>query len=110
MLADVTAASTGGRPRRPVRPARPRRPRLTFWVDRDGTLGPTLFRHDPRAPGVHRGARLGVDGRWHASTRPEELWWIGRGPGEEIGLDEARRVARDLGLGDADLTDPHVLP
>ncbi|MHC1562779.1 hypothetical protein ACR9E3_27765 [Actinomycetospora sp. C-140] len=110
----MTAASTGGRPRRPVRPARPRRParppRLTFWVDRGGTLGPTLLRYDPRSTGVHRGARLGVDGRWHASTQPEELWWAGRGAGEEIGLDEARRIARALGLGDADLTDPRVLP
>lgn len=102
MLADMTAASTRGRAPRPAR--------FTFWVDRAGTLGPVLLRYDLRGSGTRRGARLGVDGRWHASTAPETLMWLGTGPGESITLDEAREIARQLGLGDADLTDPRVLP
>jgi len=107
MLADVTAASTRGRGR-----ARPSR--FSFWVDRTGTLGPVLLRYDLRGRGVRRGARLGVDGRWHASTQPDSLMWLGTGPGpggaEVIDVDGAREVARQLGFPDVDLTDPEVLP
>jgi hypothetical protein len=105
MLADVTVASTGGRRGRRAQPAR-----FTFWVDRTGTLGPVLLRYDLRGRGVRRGARLGIDGRWHASAQPDSLMWTGTGSGDPIGLEEAREVARQLGFPDVDVTDPQVLP
>ncbi|WP_133251855.1 hypothetical protein [Actinomycetospora cinnamomea] len=86
--------------------------RFSFWVDRTGTLGPVLLRYDLRGRGVRRGARLGVDGRWHASTQPDSLVWLGAGAGgaEVIDVDGARAVARRLGFPDLDVTDPQVLP
>jgi hypothetical protein len=104
MLADMTVASTGGR-----RGRRPQPARFTFWIDRTGSLGPVLLRYDLRG-GARRGARLGVDGRWHASAQPEGLKWTGTGEGEPISLDEARRWARQLGFPAVDVTDPTVLP
>ena len=105
MLADMSVAGTGG-----ARSRRPRPTRFTFWVDWTGTLGPTLLRYDLRGRGVRRGARLGVDGRWHASTQPDSLMWLNTGPGGRIDADEAREVARQLGYPDLDVTDPLVLP
>lgn len=111
MLADVSIASTGGGGARgPRRPARGRPARFSFWVDRTGTLGPVLLRYDLRGRGMHRGARLGADGRWHASTAPDSLMWLGTGAGEPISAEEAREVACGLGLPDVDVTDPQVLP
>jgi hypothetical protein len=107
MLADMTVASTRGRGG-----SRPRPARFSFWVDRTGTLGPVLLRYDLRGRGVRRGARLGVDGRWHASTQPDSLMWLGAGAGgaEVIDVDGAREVARQLGFPDVDVTDQRVLP
>ncbi|GAA4777849.1 hypothetical protein GCM10023200_08390 [Actinomycetospora chlora] len=105
MLAEVSAASTPGGSSRRGRPSR-----FSFWVDRAGTLGPVLLRYDLRGRGPRRGARLGVDGRWHASTQPEGLMWTGTGSGDAITADQAREVARQLGFADLDLTDPEVLP
>jgi hypothetical protein len=105
MLADMSAAGASGRPG-----GRPQYARFSFWVDRTGTLGPVLLRCDLRGRGMRRGARLGVDGRWHASTQPEQLMWLGTGPGEAIDADQAREIARQLGFPDVDLTDPRVLP
>jgi len=107
MLADMSVAGTGG-----ARSRRPRPTRFTFWVDWTGTLGPTLLRYDLRGRGVRRGARLGVDGRWHASTQPDSLMWLGAGAGgaEVIDVDGAREVARQLGFPDVDVTDQRVLP
>lgn len=105
MLADVTVASTGGRGGRRARPGR-----FSFWVDRTSTLGPVLLRYDLRGQGMRRGARLGVDGRWHASAAPDSLMWTGTGAGDPIGLDEARDVALRLGFPDVDVTDPEILP
>jgi hypothetical protein len=101
MLAEMSVASTGGR-------AQPGR--FSFWVDRAGTLGPTLLRYDLRGRGVRRGARLGVDGRWHASAQPDSLMWLHTGSGDPIDADQARDVARQLGFPDLDVTDPQVLP
>lgn len=101
MLAEMSVASTGGR-------AQPTR--FSFWVDRAGTLGPILLRYDLRGRGVRRGARLGVDGRWHASAQPDSLMWLHTGSGEPIDADQAREVARQLGFADLDVTDPQVLP
>jgi hypothetical protein len=105
MLAEVSGAGTGSRRGPRGRPAR-----FSFWVDHSGTLGPVLLRYDLRGAGPHRGARLGIDGRWHASTQPEGLMWTGTGSGDPITADQAREVARRLGFPDVDLTDPRVLP
>ena len=107
MLADMSVASTRGRSG-----GRPRPARFSYWVDRTGTLGPVLLRYDLRGRGVRRGARFGVDGRWHASTQPDTLRWLGAGSGgaEVIDLEGAREVARQLGFPDIDVTDPQVLP
>ena len=103
MLADMTAASAG-------RPGgRPHHARFSFWVDTTGTLGPVLLRYDRRGRGA-RGARLGVDGRWHASAQPDQLMWLGTGSGDALDADKAREVARQLGFPDLDLIDPMVLP
>lgn len=102
MLADMSVPSTRGRRGRPAR--------FSFWVDRTGTHGPVLLRYDLRGRGMRRGARLGVDGHWHASAAPDSLMWTGTGAGEEIGVDEAREVARALGLPHVDVTDPEILP
>ncbi len=105
MLEDMTVSSTGGRRGRRSGPAR-----FSFWIDHAGTLGPTLLRYDLRGRGVRRGARLGIDGRWHASTQPDSLLWLHTGSGDPIDIDEAREVARHLGFPDLDVTDPVVLP
>lgn len=105
MLADMTAAGDGSRSGGRAQPSR-----FSFWWDRSGTLGPVLLRYDLRGRGTHRGARLGVDGRWHASAVPEQLMWMGTGSGDSIDADRAREVAAALGFPDLDLTDPRVLP
>lgn len=105
MLADMTAARDGGRSG-----GRPQSTRFSYWVDRTGTPGPVLLRYDQRGRGVRRGARLGVDGRWHASAQPDQLMWLGTGNGESIDADQAREVASTLGFPDVDLIDPRVLP
>jgi hypothetical protein len=105
MLEDMSVSSTGGRRGHRSAPAR-----FSFWIDHAGTLGPTLLRYDLRGRGVRRGARLGIDGRWHASTQPDSLLWLHTGSGDPIDIDEAREVARQLGFPDLDVTDPVVLP
>jgi hypothetical protein len=101
----VGVAGTGNRRAQRGRPSR-----FTFWVDRAGTLGSVLLRYDLRGRGPRRGARLGIDGRWHASTQPEGLMWTGMGSGDAISAEQAREIARQLGFPDLDLTDPEVLP
>lgn len=81
------------------------------YIRYEGDRAGGLLRYDRWAePGTFpRGARLGEDGRWHATESPDRNVWLGSDNGEPVTVREAERIAVELGHPPEVLDDTTVI-